>query len=98
MFARFDKNKDGHVDKGELPAQMQAMMDRVDADKNGSIERAEWSSFEKKMRSGTGGPGAGGTGAGGPSAGRPGAGGPGAGGSGAGRSGKGGTKKPRSGS
>lgn len=60
MFARFDKNKDGRVDKDELPAQMRPMMGKVDADKNGSIERAEWSSFQKKMRGAGGGPSAGG--------------------------------------
>ena len=56
MFAKFDKNKDGQIGKDELPPQMQPMLPQVDADKNGSIDRGEWSNFQKKMRSATGGP------------------------------------------
>ena len=59
MFAQFDKNKDGRVDKDELPAHLRPMMGQVDTDKNGSIGRGEWSSFQKKMR-GAGGPNPGG--------------------------------------
>ena len=55
MFAKYDKNKDGQVGKDELPAQMLPLLQRVDADKNGSIDRGEWSNFQKKKRSGGGG-------------------------------------------
>lgn len=56
MFVQFDKNKDGQVGSDELPEQMRPMLQRIDADKNGSINRAEWSAFQKKMRSGAGRP------------------------------------------
>ena len=56
MFAQFDKNKDGRVDSNELPAQMKPMLGKVDADKNGSIDRAEWTKFQKKMSAGAGRP------------------------------------------
>ena len=54
IFARFDKDKDGKVVADELPEQMRPMLSKIDTDKNGSINRSEWSAFQKKMPAGRG--------------------------------------------
>ncbi len=58
-FARMDVNKDAKLDAADRGAHHQqmagAMFDRIDADKNGSISREEWSAGAARMAEAHGG-------------------------------------------
>ena len=41
VFARFDKNQDGKLSKDEAPERMKENFDRMDADKDGFVDRDE---------------------------------------------------------
>ena len=47
-FDLADKNRDGKLDKGELPAQYALIMDSIDANKDGVIDLAEWTTATRK--------------------------------------------------
>jgi len=57
---QFDKNGDGKVGRDELPEQMQGFFDRMDANGDGSIDKAEIEAmrarFQKGGKGGSGGP------------------------------------------
>jgi len=57
----YDKNGDGKLVAAELPERMQAMIERADADKDGSVTRAELEAFLNRQGAGRG-PGGGGPG------------------------------------
>jgi len=65
----YDKNKDGKLDKNEIPARMQAMVDRGDTNKDGILDSAELKAMAAEQANApAGGPrgGGGGRGPGGP--------------------------------
>ena len=55
-FRQMDKNKDGVLEKSEVPAQIKSNFDKMDADKNGKINKTEWrkaiEAWMKKSRGG----------------------------------------------
>jgi hypothetical protein len=57
---QYDKNKDGKVARDELPEQMQAFFDRMDANSDGFVDKAEMAAmrarFQKGGKDGPGGP------------------------------------------
>ena len=53
---QFDKNRDGKLTKDELPEQMQAFFDRMDANSDGVVDSAELAELRRRM-GGAGGPG-----------------------------------------
>lgn len=56
---QFDKNGDGKVTKDEVPAEMQPVIDRLDANGDGAVDAAEIEQMRSKFPPGGGGPGAG---------------------------------------
>jgi RND family efflux transporter MFP subunit len=54
---QFDKNKDGKIARDELPEQMQAFFDRMDANSDGFIDKAEITAMRARFqKGGKGGP------------------------------------------
>lgn len=49
---QFDKNKDGKVARDELPEQMQAFFDRMDANSDGFIDKAEMAAMRARFQKG----------------------------------------------
>jgi Ca2+-binding EF-hand superfamily protein len=52
---QFDKNGDGKVSKDELPAEMQPMIDRADANGDGAVDAAEIEQMRSRFAPGGGG-------------------------------------------
>lgn len=48
FLARYDKNKDGLINRAEWPGQARAFR-RLDADKNGTLDRKELASIEDRL-------------------------------------------------
>ncbi len=46
-FDRLDRNKDGKIEKDELPAAAQRLFDRIDSDSDGSVSQQEFDRFER---------------------------------------------------
>ena len=49
FMAQLDKNKDGKLQKDELPSQMQSYFDRLDSNSDGAIDTAEMEAARKAM-------------------------------------------------
>ena len=49
MFARFDKNGNGRIDKSEMPEQMRSRMAAADTNGDGAIDRQELSAAMSRM-------------------------------------------------
>ena len=53
---RMDRNKDGKIDKSEMPEPMQRMFERLDANGDGAIDKAEVEAAAERIQRGRGGP------------------------------------------
>lgn len=54
MFVQLDRNSDGKISKEEAKrsAEIQAMFDTLDVDRDGSLSAAEWDAYEASQKGG----------------------------------------------